>query len=68
MLDEIVKSCFKDWIPAPRLREDRLRGYDVCGIYLILIVLLSFPRRRESRKMGKFDFLQDCQCLRVGIL
>jgi hypothetical protein len=59
--DGIVKSRFKDWIPAPRLRGDRLRGYDICDIYLILIVLLSFLRRRESRKMGKFDFLRDCQ-------
>ncbi len=56
-VDKIAKSRFKDWIPAPRLRGDRLGGYDVCGIYLILIVLLSFPQRRESRKMEKFDFL-----------
>ena len=44
-LDGIVKSRFKDWIPAPRLRGDRLGGYDACYIYLILIVLLSFPCR-----------------------
>ena len=30
--------------------DTRPRGYDVYGIYLILISLLSFPRRRESRK------------------
>ena len=35
--DKIVKSCFKDWIPASRLRRDRLSGYGICGIYLILI-------------------------------
>jgi hypothetical protein len=41
--------------------DSRLHGYDVCGICIILIVLLSFPRRRVSREMGKFDFLRDCQ-------
>ena len=35
--DKIVKSCFKYWIPASRLRGDRLSGYGICGIYLILI-------------------------------
>ena len=61
--DGIVKSRFKDWIPAPRLRGDRLGGYDVCGIYLILIVLLSFPRRRESSDLAQggesIDVAQD---------
>jgi hypothetical protein len=47
--DDIGKGHFSAWIPAPRLRGDRLSGYDVHDIYLILIVLLSFPRRRESR-------------------
>jgi hypothetical protein len=49
-IDKIVNSRFKDWIPAPRLRGDRLSGYNIYGIYLILIDLLSFPHRRESRE------------------
>ena len=57
-IDKIVKCRFKDWIPAPRLRGDRLSGHDVCGIYLILIVLLSFPRRRESRKWENPTFYE----------
>ena len=58
IIDNLVKSRFKDWIPAPRLREDRLSGYDVSGIYLILISLLSFPRRRESRKWENSTFYE----------
>ena len=56
--DKIVKSRFKGWIPAPRLRGNRLSGYDVYGIYLILIYLLSFPRRRESRKWENPSFYE----------
>jgi hypothetical protein len=56
--DKTVKSRFTDWIPAPRLRGDRLGGHDVCGIYLILIYLLSFPRRRESRKWENPTFYE----------
>jgi hypothetical protein len=58
MFGKIVKSRFKDWIPAPRLRGDRLNGYDVYGIYLILIALLSFLRRRESRKWENSTFYE----------
>jgi hypothetical protein len=45
-------------MPAPRLREDRLSGYDVYGIYLILIALLAFPRKRESRKWENSTFYE----------
>ena len=32
---DIAAKCHcSTWIPAPRLRGDRLRGYDVYGIYL----------------------------------
>ena len=53
------------WLPIShlklciRLRLDaRLRGYDIYVIYLILIVLLSFPRRRESRKWENPTFYE----------
>ncbi len=39
----------------------RLRGHDDIFIYLILFPLLSFPRKRESRKMANFDFLRNHQ-------
>jgi len=35
-----------------------LCGYDTCGIYLILIALLSFPRSRESRKWENPTFYE----------
>jgi len=38
--------------------DSRLRGHDVYGIYLILIGLLSFPRRRESRKWENSTFYE----------
>ena len=49
-LDKIVKRLFKTWMPAPRFRGDWLSGYDTYIVYLILIGLLSFPRRREAKK------------------
>jgi len=39
--------------------DTRLRGYDAIFIYLIFNHLLSFPRRRESRKMLNSDFLRN---------
>jgi hypothetical protein len=62
-LDKIVKSRFKNWIPAPRLRGDRLSGYDVHDIYLIFIALLSFPRRREPRKWENQTFYETIKIL-----
>jgi len=41
--------------------DARLRGHDDIFIYLILFPLLSFPRKRESRKMANFDFLRKHQ-------
>ena len=38
--------------------DTRLRGYDVYGFYQILIALLSFPRRRESRKWENSTFYE----------
>jgi hypothetical protein len=38
--------------------DTRLRGQDVYNIYLILINLLSFPRRRESRKWENPTFYE----------
>jgi hypothetical protein len=48
--------------------DTRLRGYDVYGIYLILIALLSFPRRACPSEVrggnpvnGKSDLLRNHQ-------
>jgi len=48
-----------------KILDTRLRGYDVYGIYLILIYLLSFPRRRKSRKLGNPTFYEtiNTKCL-----
>ena len=45
--------------------DARLRGHDDIFIYLILFPLLSFPRKRESRKMVNFDFLRNHHLLVV---
>jgi hypothetical protein len=41
--------------------DARLRGHDGNLICLIFFHLLSFPRRRESRKIAESDFLQKRQ-------
>jgi hypothetical protein len=43
--------------------DTRLRGYDAYCIYLMLIALLSFPRRRESRKWENPTFYETINCL-----
>jgi hypothetical protein len=42
------------WIPAPRLRGDRLSGYDAYGICLILIERLGikWPRLGSTPNIG----------------
>ena len=64
-IDNLVKSRFKSWIPAPRLRGDRLSGYDPCGIDLIFISLSSIPRRRESKY---WEFSTFCESILTNFL
>jgi hypothetical protein len=48
MLD--ARSPIRAGIGPPAGRRGRLRGHDDIFIYLILHPLLSFPRKRKSRK------------------
>jgi len=61
-----LHSCFSDEGSLRHVKnrkksfnrlDTRLRGYDRIYLYLIFVHLLSFPRRRVSRKMVRPGFL-----------